>query len=223
VRARLMTARIRTRTEPVVVEHGPDNEPCLSRTAQAAVAALDLVGVPAVVLEHAGRPIASNRRLDRLIPKVFREHKERLQLVNAAADGLLEDALARLATGQNSECSIPIRASGTLPPMIIHMLGVEGILREPRSDALALVTVAIVTRREAPPIPIIQGLFGMTPAEARIAQAVAQCQTLGAIAAGLGLSRQTLRSQIRVALAKAGCQRNIDLAALLAGVEATFD
>ena len=221
MRTRLMTARIRARTEPVVVEHGPDNEPCLSRTAQAAVAALDLVGIPAAVLGQAGRPIASNRRLERLIPEVVREHKERLQLVNAAADGVLKDALAGLANEQNSERvrSIPIRASDTLPPMIIHVLGVEGILREPRSGALALVTVTVVTRRESPAIPIIQSLFGMTPAEARIAQAVAQCQTLGAIAAGLGLSRQTLRSQIRIALAKAGCQRNIDLAALLAGVD----
>jgi len=216
-----MTARIRTRTEPVVVEHGPDNRPSPSRTAQAAVAALDLVGIPAVVLGHAGRSIASNRRLDRLIPEVIREHKERLQLVNAAADGQLQETLAWLATKQDGERlrSIPIRASGTLPPVIIHMLGVEGILREPCSGALALVTVAIVAPRQVPAIPIIQGLFGMTRAEARIAQAVAQCQTLDAIAAGLGLSRQTLRSQIRVALAKAGCRRNIDLAALLAGVD----
>jgi DNA-binding CsgD family transcriptional regulator len=208
-----------------VVEHGPDNQPSPSRTAQTAVAALDLVGIPAAVLEHAGRPIASNRRLERLIPEVIREHRERLQLVNAAADGQFEDALARLANKQNGEPvrSIPIRASGTLPPMIIHMRGVEGVLREPCSGALALVVVTIVAPRQAPPIPIIQGLFGMTPAEARIAQAVAQCQTLDAIAAGLGLSRQTLRSQIRVALAKAGCQRNIDLAALLSGVDATFD
>ncbi len=207
----------------VVVEHGPDNEPCLSRTAQAAVAALDLVGIPAAILGHAGQPIASNRGLDRLIPEVIREHRERLQLVNAAADGLFEDALARLATRQNSERSIPIRASGTLPPMIIHMLGIEGILRESCSGALALVTVTTVTRRQAPAISIIQGLFGMTPAEARIARAVAQGQTIGAIAAQVDLSRQTLRSQIRGALAKAGCQRNIDLAALLAGVDATFD
>jgi DNA-binding CsgD family transcriptional regulator len=57
----------------------------------------------------------------------------------------------------------------------------------------------------------------MTPAEARVAHAVAQCQTIGAIADSFGLSQETVRSQLKSALAKTGVARKLDLATVLAG------
>jgi DNA-binding CsgD family transcriptional regulator len=209
-----------------VVEIFADRQPPPPlKTAHAVVAALDLVGIPAAILGHAGQLMAWNRRFERLVPGLVREHKERLRFVNTTADELLEAALTSFGHRQSGKPvrSIPIAATGVLPPMIIHLLGVEGVFCEPGSGALALVAVAVVLPRDVPGIPVIQGLFDLTPAEARVAQAVAQCHTLSTIATKLGLSLQTLRSQLRVALAKAGCRRNIDLAALLAGVDATFD
>jgi DNA-binding CsgD family transcriptional regulator len=174
-------------------------------------------------LDASGQVVASNRRLERLIPGVIRESTERLQLANVAADNLLEDALAKFPQeGRRDPApSIPIPAARGWPPVIIRLFALDDMVSEAFHSALALVTVTIVSPRDAPAIPIIQGLFDMTPAEARVAQAVAQCHTLDAIATQLGLSRQTLRSQIRGALAKAGCARNIDLAALLSGVGST--
>jgi DNA-binding CsgD family transcriptional regulator len=196
------------------------------KVARATVAALDLVGVPGAILDATGQVIASNRRLERLIPGVIREATERLQLANVAADELLGDALAKLpeklSHGDGDPApAIPIPAARQWPPVIIRLFALDGIASEAFHSARTLVTVTIVAPRDAPAIPVIQGLFDMTPAEARVAQAVAQCQTLDAIAIQLGLSRQTLRSQIRGALAKAGCGRNIDLAALLSGVGST--
>jgi DNA-binding CsgD family transcriptional regulator len=200
--------------------HNHDDLPM--KAAQAVVSALDLMGIPGAVLESAGKPVASNRRLERLIPGVIRGSDERLQLANAAADEIFGDALTKLRQGRGeSGRSIPIPAAGTSPPVIIHLFALNGLASEAFSEALSLLAVSHIARRDAPSIPIIQGLFDMTPAEARIAQAVAQGHTLEAIATRLGLSRQTLRSQIRAALAKAGCKRNIELAALLGGMGST--
>jgi DNA-binding CsgD family transcriptional regulator len=193
------------------------------KVARATVAALDLVGVPGAILDAAGQVIASNRRLERLIPGVIRQSTERLQLANVAADELLGDALAKLSQeGRGDPApSIPIPAARQWPPVIIRLFALDGIASEAFFGPLALVVATIVAPRDPPAIPIIQGLFDMTPAEARVAQAVAQCHTLDVIAVKLGLSRQTLRSQIRAALGKAGCGRNIDLAALLSGASST--
>jgi DNA-binding CsgD family transcriptional regulator len=197
------------------------------KVARATVAALDLVGVPGAILDAGRQVVAANRRLERLIPGVIRESTERLQLADVAADELLGDALARLPEKLSQEGrgdpapAIPIPAARQWPPVIIRLFALDGMASEAIHDALTLLTATIVAPRDAPTIPIIQGLFDMTPAEARVAQAVAQCHTLDAIATQLGLSRQTLRSQIRGALGKAGCARNIDLAALLSGVGST--
>jgi DNA-binding CsgD family transcriptional regulator len=60
-------------------------------------------------------------------------------------------------------------------------------------------------------------LFNLTPAEARVARAVAARDTIDSVAAALNLSRETVRSQLKAALAKIGVVRQIDLAVMLAG------
>jgi DNA-binding CsgD family transcriptional regulator len=63
---------------------------------------------------------------------------------------------------------------------------------------------------------MIQGLFDLTSAEARVARAIAQQKTTEGIAAEFSVSRETVRTQIKSVLAKTGFKRKSDLAALLA-------
>ncbi len=187
-------------------------------SARAAVAALDLIGLPAAVLGRSGRTIALNPRFERLMPDVARESRRQLQLVNATADAQLSDALARLASAQNRESvrSIPIAAADGRPPMILHVISLHGA-QDLFPGALAILVVSPVTPKEVPSAAVLQGLFNFTPAEARVARAVAQRQTIDGIATGLGLSQETVRTQLKAALAKTGLTRNIDLAVMLAG------
>ena len=46
---------------------------------------------------------------------------------------------------------------------------------------------------------------------------IGERQTVDAIAEGLGISRETVRTQLKAVLAKTGATRQADLAALLAG------
>jgi DNA-binding CsgD family transcriptional regulator len=187
-------------------------------TARAAVMALELVGFPAAIVGRNGEAIALNARLEGLNAEVIRERKGCLQLVNGRADALLTEALASLAGGEDRGAwPIPIPASGVQPPMIVHIISVRGIARDLIPDALALLVVMPVFGSAVPAAAVIQGLFDMTPAEARVARAAAQGQAIAEIAVGLGVSRETVRSQLKAALAKAGRARNIDLAAALAG------
>jgi DNA-binding CsgD family transcriptional regulator len=77
------------------------------------------------------------------------------------------------------------------------------------------VIAAQVAPRDIPSDAVLQGLFNMTPAEARVTRAVAQRCTIAETARRLELSQETVRSQLKAALAKTGLSRKLDLAVML--------
>jgi DNA-binding CsgD family transcriptional regulator len=193
----------------------PSHDPA-SASAVAAVTALDLIGAPAAVLGPMGLPVAKNAGFAQLMPDVAKERDGRLRLANAAADIQFADAVRQLAHGLASVCSIPIPAASGRPPMIVQLIPVQGVAREQVPGALAIVVMIPVATRDIPTAELIQGLFNLTPAEARVARAVAARETIDGVASAFNLSRETVRSQLKGALGKIGVARNIDLAVLLA-------
>ena len=61
----------------------------------------------------------------------------------------------------------------------------------------------------------IADLFGLSPAEDRLAQALVQGRTLQELTSDFGVRMPTLRSQMRSILRKCGVQRQVDLVRLL--------
>jgi DNA-binding CsgD family transcriptional regulator len=187
-------------------------------SARAALMALDVVGLPAAALGRTGRPIAVNARFEKLIPDVARKRRQGLHLVQTTTDALFAQVLARLGPKQDLDGVhlVPIPAADGRPPMLMHLVSVRGAARDALPGVLAIVVVTPLTPKDVPSVATLQGLFQMTPAEARVARAVARRQTIGQIATSLGLSRETVRSQVKAALAKTGVTRKLDLAVMLA-------
>jgi DNA-binding CsgD family transcriptional regulator len=185
---------------------------------QSAAAILDAIGLAAAVLGESGRPLAVNSCFERLIPHVARERRDRIEIVNASADALLVDALARIGPSGDGESvrSIPVAATRVQPPMVLHLIPMRGAARDIFSGAEAILVITPLTLQEAPKAELLQGLFDLTPAEARVARAIAQRKAIDGIAAEFSLSRETIRSQVKSVLAKTGCARQVDLAVVLA-------
>jgi DNA-binding CsgD family transcriptional regulator len=61
-------------------------------------------------------------------------------------------------------------------------------------------------------------LFDLTPAEARVARSLASGETVGAIASARGVSQNTIRAHVRGVLEKTGCNRQVDIVALLTAI-----
>jgi DNA-binding CsgD family transcriptional regulator len=97
----------------------------------------------------------------------------------------------------------------------LHVIPVRGPATDLLPGALAIVIAAPVVSRDIPSVAVLQGLFNMTPAEARVTRAVAQRRTIVETARGLELSQETVRSQLKAALAKTGFRRKLDLAVML--------
>jgi DNA-binding CsgD family transcriptional regulator len=187
--------------------------------AQASAWALQAIGLPAAVLRRGGCLYAANPLFEALMPDVLREGSDRLAFIHAAADRLLARALGCIdcADSQPAVQSIPLPATEQRVAMIAHVLPVRGAAHDIFAQSHSIMVITPVDRRAVPTAQVLQGLFDLTPAEARIARGVAEGLTLEALADSSGLSLGTVRIQLKAVMAKTGVHRQAELAALLAG------
>lgn len=216
--------------EPSAIDSLNDLRPHLGRAAvlsvqaglqraQSMAEALNTVGIPGAVLNTNGQLFVANARFEALMPAVVADRRHRVCLTNSRADELLRDAIERLRTrgapGQSR--SIPVAARDDRPPLIFHIVPVRGAAHDIFSQGLAILTATPVDRSAVPAAEVLQVLFDLTPAEARVARAIAQGKSVEAIAIANGVSRETVRTQLVSILRKTGLNRQAELVALLGG------
>ena len=180
---------------------------------------LETIGIPGAVLRPNGVLLSANPMFEQLMPAVIQDRRDRLRLADESADGLLAKALhgLRKRDAYRGVSSIPIAGSEPRPALIIHLLPVRGAAQDFFLDGSALVIVTPVDRASVPTAEVLQGLFDLTPAEARVAQGIAGARSVDALARSLGVKPLTVRTQIKAVLAKTGARRQGELISLLAG------
>lgn len=181
--------------------------------------ALEMVGLPAAVLGWQGRALAANNLLVQLMPEVVQDRPARLALAHGAADRLLAQAIGMLDSAPHDATvrSIPVPARADRPPYIVHLAPVVGAGRDLLSQAQAILVVTPVVRRDVPNASVIQGLFDLTPAEARLAALIAGGTRPREAALKLGIGEETVRTGLKRIFAKTGLDRQADLVGLLQG------
>jgi DNA-binding CsgD family transcriptional regulator len=186
--------------------------------ARAQADALQVLGLPGAVLRGRGKVFAANGLFEALVPSLFQDRIERVTVTDVTADVLLAEALGpqSLAGGRTVK-SIPIAATADRVPMVLHVVPVRGDARDIFTQATALLVVTPVDRAAVPTAEVLQGLFDLTPAEARVARGIGQTVTIDALANATGVNRETVRSQLKAVLSKTGLSRQQELVSLLAG------
>lgn len=185
---------------------------------QVAAEALDLVGLPAAILGRQGQVLAMNPGAEALLLAGSLREGRRIAFAEGRADRLLAEAVAALSSGALPGArSIPLPATPERAPSVAHLLPVRRSARDLFASASAVLVVTPVARGILPGLSVLEGLFDLTAAEARVARAIAQCRTVEQIAAEAGTSPQTVRSQLKGVMAKTGVSRQAELVGLLAG------
>jgi DNA-binding CsgD family transcriptional regulator len=185
---------------------------------RSATEALGLIGLPAAVLGDRQQLLSANPLFEDLIPDVVRARRERLMLADQAADRLLADAFARsLARAGGGVQSIPIAAQEARPAMVAHLLPVRGVANDVFSAASGLLMLTPVVTGQGPPRQLLEGLFDLSPAEARVAGGLADGATVEQLASRKGISQETVRGHLKAVFAKTGTHRQSELVRLLAG------
>lgn len=183
--------------------------------AQAATALLETLGFAAGVLSPSLRLLAANSRLEALIPGTLADTRERLRFVDPDTDALVARAFGTLrhGSGDTAPFSVPIRRGRS--PAILHIVPVRGFARDVFSNASAIIVLTPVPNGTAMSAELIQGLFDLTPAEARVARGIAEGSKVQELANRFGSSAATIRVQLRAVFEKTGVSRQADLVRLL--------
>jgi DNA-binding CsgD family transcriptional regulator len=177
---------------------------------------LQALGLPAAAISPKGRLTLANSSFQDLIPLTFQDRAHRLQMIDREADSLLRKFVEK---GPGKGVSIPLKAALDRGPMLIHVLPIVGNSHDLFMMASwAMVIVPISAPRDAQ-TSILEGLFDLTPGEARVARALAAGQEVEAAALNFGVSAATVRSQLKAIFAKTGTRRQSDLMAILTATQ----
>jgi len=185
----------------------------------AAVQALELAGLPAAAINSAGKVITANGLLQNSAPQIIVTAFDKLVFENPATNTTFAALLDRERAAPISlGCSLPLPRTESHPPSVIHLVPVKGNARDIFSGAAYFAIITPVDRSKVIDAEIIQGLFDLTPAEARVARALATGRDVAATAEQLAISTETVRSHVKSILSKSGMSRQTDFVAAVASV-----
>jgi len=183
--------------------------------AHVAGATLAALGIPALVLDAQGKVLATNRLIEALGATIHWLAQDRIALMDKAADRLLRDAIAAIdETGANVR-SFPVRDTADEAMMVAHVIPVRLSARDIFVRCAAVLVLTPVARPQAPPVELVQSLFDLTPAEARVARGLASGKTVDDLATDGGIATSTIRTYVKHVLEKTGCNRQVEVVTLL--------
>ncbi len=182
--------------------------------AQSAVEAFRLMGLPAAAIVNDGRVLAVNALFESVTHGV-RVLEGRILLSGAAAMERYHEALATLRGGSTRHQSIFLPTGEAEPPAILHLVPMAGLDEDTPTEGGSLVVITSLSPRALPGSEMLQGLFDLTPAEARLAIGLAGGNKIGELARLFKVSHETIRSQIKQVFAKTRTRSQAELVGLL--------
>lgn len=187
--------------------------------AQASVAAMETIGVPAAVISGSGKVLSTNSLFggltDVLRPAAF----GRLAALDRAADRLLQAALAaRTGEAAPDIRSIPMRFPQADRAIVAHVVPLHRTASDIFDSGAAMVAVTgFSLDGNVPTDALLRGLFDLSVAEAPIAAGLAAGRTLIEVARERGISITTARTHLAQIFRKTGTSQQGQLVALLKG------
>jgi DNA-binding CsgD family transcriptional regulator len=188
--------------------------------AQGMAESLTVMGLPSAVLLGDGRVVATSPLFENIGGQVISRAFGRLSFADIGANALLSEAIASLNSPQYElgAKSIAVPSDGENEAFVVHLIPVRRSAHDIFGSAMGILVVTPLGSTETLPEDLLNGLFDLSPAEVRAANGILQGKTVEELAVSFGLSRETIRSQVKSALAKTGTTRQADLVALLANV-----
>lgn len=186
-------------------------------------AALDALSHAIAVVDERCRPLFLNRAAQQVLARhdgvalnasMLCASTNRLTQMLHALVARVTGAVSREARGGAIAL---MRPSGkrALNALVARLSGESGWPYVPESGHAALILISDPERDAIASEDILMSLYGLTPAEARIAGRLGQGESLAAVADSLGVLTSTARTHLHHAFAKTATQRQSELARLV--------
>lgn len=185
--------------------------------AQASLDAFEKAGSPAALVGAGGAVKAINPSFEVLSGQVIIRARDKIALDDGRANALLQKALSEIAHDQLGDTrSIPVPRKDDRPPFIIHVLPIRRQALDIFARAQAMLVVTTSERSLQIEASLLCELYDLTRAEAAVANGLLEGLTANELSTSRGVSRETVRSQIKKVLAKTGCRSQADFVRRLA-------
>ncbi len=187
--------------------------------ARAASEALALLGLPALVLDNRGRVVVANQLMETMGSYVSWRAQDHVSLKDVYSEVQFRRAVETL--GQDdvpAVRSFALRGGTATAAMVAHVIPIRRTARDIFVGCAGVLVLTPVTLPQAPPIELLQSLFDLSVAEARVARHLAGGATVDEIASRSGVATSTIRTQVRGVLEKTGCRRQTEVVALMGSV-----
>lgn len=181
-----------------------------------AVGILQNLGLPAAVVYPNRRLLLANALFEQLDGPVHVGAFDRVTLAHTPSDNLLTAALESIVSRSSQGVrSIPVPAFDAQPPLVVHLLPITGSANDIFTGGLGVMIVTPVVLPRVPCADILDVLFDLTPAEARLAAFVGSAMSPRDASKRLGISEETARTTLKRVFSKVGVSRQSELSALL--------
>lgn len=200
----------------------------LERERALARGALGALSAGAVALGSDGEPLGLEDPASSQLPSGFLCSRQALFLQGPKARKAIASAFREaISRGAPETILLPGPPPGRSPAEIAACRGPCCAtllpLAQPAGGVFAICVLSPISHRRVPTARQIMQAFGLSPAEARLARAVASGETLQHYAEECGVRMPTVRTQLREALRKAGAHRQADLSRLILSIPAARD
>ncbi len=193
----------------------------LKARAERVESALDMLSTGVIFLDENQEIIGTNRIADELLRRrdgLWTEHRK-LRTSLASESARLQAMISGAAKTSHGE---GLSAGGTMlisretaRPLSVTVTPVQSAIVEIGRRPAAVVFVSDPDQRIEAPIDVLQRCYAFTPAEARLAMLLLEGCSLNDAAEKCGVTRNTLKSQLKSIFSKVGVQRQGELIRVL--------
>jgi DNA-binding CsgD family transcriptional regulator len=177
--------------------------------------AFDVIERAALVLDAEGRALCWNEAFTALLGPGLKLAGGRLIAEDPEASRQL-DALVRPA-GRPPLASVIVKRRDSAP-VLIRIVPLVGPSRGLFAGGTTLLLGSDPGTVPVPPFEVLQAAYQLTPAEARLAQAVSGGDTVAEAASRFSITAATARSQLKAIFAKTGATRQSDLVRIVSAL-----
>ena len=182
--------------------------------ARSAVETLELIGVPAVILGKGRRVLMGNPLFHEGLSDFAHDTPRGLHFTDTFADEAVGNVLAGFEISGAPGRSQPLRLPSERRA-VLHVLPMRGTARDLMTGARAILVVTSPHLSQSLSTALLKGLFSLTPAEARVAEALSKTGKVATVANSFGITESTVLKQLKSVYEKTETHSQPELLVLL--------
>jgi DNA-binding CsgD family transcriptional regulator len=182
----------------------------------AALEAFDVSNIAVVLLNRAREVVEVNKSANALFRSGLRIVNRRLTVGNGSAAVAFDEAVQHIFSRQHDAAPPVCLPRRGRSPVLAHPLKLEAVGASPGAEPLAAVILVDLGMKKKSSEATLRIAFRLTPAEAKLAAALATGESLDRICEKLAISKETGRNQLKSIFAKTGTRRQAELVLVLA-------